>query len=108
MIIFVSTKGTNPEGKTKIMTALDLKANREEIISEYYALGGNESMLKDFMTVLVNAVDFELNDNENTIDLVHKMFSYRFAGKTEKSEGLRGIMGNISLHHENKGKKWKL
>lgn len=87
------------------MTLQNLKDNRDQIIAKYYELDGLETMLNEFMTTLKQAVEFGLNESEDTMELVQQFFSDRYKGKKEKTS----IADVVSAHiqsKENEGKTW--
>ncbi len=91
------------------MTTQDLKNSKSEIIAKFYELGGIQSMLSEFMTTLLQAVEFGLNNSEDCIELVEQFYNSRYAGIAAK-QSLRETMGAINErnggngHYGNNGK----
>ena len=85
------------------MTLQDLKNNRDSIIAEYYELGGVQNMLIEFMTTLKQAVEFELNESEDTSKLVKQFFNSRYqeSGGASARDAF-GILWRINFRERKK------
>lgn len=87
------------------MTTQDLKNNETAIIAKYYELTGIESMLKEFIVTLNQAVDFGLNETEDYLELVSQFFNARYEGKKQKVT-LADSLAKFADRQEKDSMKW--
>lgn len=87
------------------MTKQDLKNSQAEVTAKYDELGGIESMLPEFMATLNEAIDFELNESDEPLELVSQFFNDRYQGVKQKIT-LADSLAKIAERNEKSGKKW--